>query len=570
MKYKPSLLCSLLLLLNLAGAAPRHGAAPAAGLPDGVFVARVYYDDIADIALLAAYDVFEYNNRQDRYVLAALDASEFHHLQQQGFRPEVDEQETTNFRRVAPRLPGQASGIPGYPCYRTVEETIDTAQAIVANYPDLATWSDAGDSWEKQAGLGGYDLLVLRLANSAVPGPKPKFFITASIHAREYAPAELATRFAEYLVANYGRDPDATWLLDWREIHLMLHANPDGRKQAETGLRWRKNTNQNYCGASSTARGADLNRNFSFQWGCCGGSSGNQCSETYRGLSAASEPETQAIQDYVRAIFPDQRPDPLNEPAPADATGIYLDLHSYSELVLWPWGFTSAAAPNDAALRTLGRKLAYFNGYTPQPSYALYPTDGTTDDFVYGELGVAAYAFELGTAFFQSCSTFENVIAPANLPALLYAAKAARTPYLTPAGPDALGLATAPFTVSVGSPLTLTATIDDTRYSHTAGSEPLQPIAAAEFYVDAPPWDTAHNPVAVPMAPADGSFDSAVEDVVAVLDTSSLASGRHTLFVRGRDADGNWGAFSAVFATADLPVPRATLYLPLISRFAYP
>ena len=135
---------------------------------------------------------------------------------------------------------------------------------------------DAGDSWEKvtAGGLPGYDMKVLKLTNSAVPGPKPKLFITAAIHAREYTTAELVTRFAEYLVNNYGTNADATWILDHHEIHIMLHTNPDGRKQAETGLSWRKNTNQNYCGVTSTSRGADLNRNFAFQWGCCGGSSG--------------------------------------------------------------------------------------------------------------------------------------------------------------------------------------------------------------------------------------------------------------------------------------------------------
>ena len=65
-------------------------------------------------------------------------------------------------------------------------------------------------------------------------------------------------------------------------------------------------------------------------------------------------------------------------------------------------------APNGPALQTLGRKFAYFNNYTPEQAIGLYPTDGTTDDFGYGDLGVASYTFELGTAFFQDCSTFEN------------------------------------------------------------------------------------------------------------------------------------------------------------------
>ena len=103
----------------------------------------------------------------------------------------------------------------------------------------------------------------------------------SAIHAREYTTAETNTRFAEYLVNNYGVDPDVTWLLDYNEIHLLLQFNPDGRKLAETGLLWRKNVDNAYC-ANTNSRGADLNRNYPFQWGGPGAST-FQCDETYRG-----------------------------------------------------------------------------------------------------------------------------------------------------------------------------------------------------------------------------------------------------------------------------------------------
>lgn len=516
-------------------------------LPEGPVVVRIYYDDPAQIALVQEYDLLEFNNKKEQYVLAAIDLKQLPELRSIGLRVEIDPVETAAFNIRQQPLPGQEAGIPGYPCYRTVEETFQTAQNIVAAHPTLATWVDVGDSWEKvtAGGLPGYDMNVLVLTNSAVPGPKPKLFITSAIHAREYTTAELATRFAEQLVNGYGVDPDITWILDHHEVHLMLQSNPDGRKQAEAGLSWRKNTNQNYCGATSTSRGADLNRNFQFQWGCCGGSSGNACSDTYRGPSPASEPEVQAVQNYLRAIFPDQRADPLPSPAPADATGVYIDIHSYSELVLWPWGFTSTVAPNGPALQTLGRKFAFFNTYEPGQAITLYATDGTTDDFVYGDLGVAAYTFELGTAFFQACSTFENTILPANLPSLLYGAKVARTPYLTPAGPDALNVAAAPATITVGDPVVLTAAINDTRFNNSTGAEPTQAIAAAEYYIDTPPWQA--GAVAYPMAAVDGNFNSTVEAVTATINTSGLTTGRHIIFVRGKDAANNWGAFSAVF-----------------------
>lgn len=544
------------LLIHRANLPAAAAGPSASALPAGTFVVRVYYETAEDIGRLASFDVFEYNNLEAKYVLAAVDRAGFRQLQSLGFRVEVDEEETANFALLSIPLGEQGGAvgietIPGYTCYRTVEETYQTAQALATTYPSLATWTDVGNSWEKSVGQAdGYDMMALKLTNSQIPGDKPKLFITASIHAREYTPAELATRFAEYLVSNYNVDADATWLLDYHEVHLILQTNPDGRKEAEAGRSWRKNTNENYCGVTSTSRGADLNRNFDFRWGCCGGSSGTPCDATYRGPAAGSEPETQAVQNYMRAVFPDQRGPNLTDPAPSDAMGVYLDLHSYSGLVLWPWGFQSALAPNNSALQTLGRKFAYFNSYTPQRSYQLYVTDGTTTDFAYGELGVAAYTFELGTRFFEYCTTFENTIVPANMPALIYAAKVARTPYLTPLGPDALNLALSSTSVEEGTPVTLNATINDTRYRSGTG-EPTQTIVAAEYYVDTPPW--VEGAVARAMAPVDGIFSSTAEAVAASVDTTGLGEGRHIIFVRGQDAAGNWGAFSAIFLNTTVP-----------------
>ncbi len=443
-------------------------------------------------------------------------------------------------------IPRAAGGIPGYPCYRTVEETYAAAEEIAADHPGLATWVDAGDSWEKTAGAGGYDLRVLRLTNAdGGDADRPKLLVTAAMHAREYATAELVLRFAERLVADYDTDPDATWILDHHEIHLMFHMNPDGRKQAETGLWWRKNTNRAYCDPDGYDRGADLNRNFPFRWGCCGGSDGAPCGTTYRGPAPASEPETQAVRAYLSRLFPDRRPEELDAPAPDDTAGLYIDIHSYSRLVLWPWGSNSDAAPNGTQLTTLGRKLAYWNGYTPEQSIGLYPTDGTAKDHAYGTLGVAAFLFEIGTRFFQPCADFEATILPDNLPALRYAARVVRAPYLLPAGPDAAALFLDVDSVPPGTPVTLFATLDDTRYNHANGAEPSQPIAEAEYAVDTPFW--ADGAVTAALSPSDGRFDTETEDGFGVLETSDLTLGRHFLYVRGRDTDGNWGPVSAVF-----------------------
>jgi len=531
---------------TVAGRAAEPAAATRSGAPaDRVLVVRIYYADRTQLAALSArLDVWAVHPAAG-YLDAGVTPAQYFSLLTNGYRVEIDPAATTALSRPHVLLPGQTSGIPGYPCYRTVEETFAAAQNIATTHPTLAHWIDVGDSWAKVAsgGLAGYDMLVLKLTNQNRPGPKPKLFVMSSMHAREYTPAELNLRYAEYLINNYGVDPDVTWLLDYNEIHLLLQANPDGRKHAEAGAWWRKNTNSSYCASDPNSYGADLNRNYPFQWGGSG-SSGSECDETYRGPSAASEPETQAVIDYVKSQYPDLRPDDLTTPAPITTSGVFLDLHSYSELVLWPWGFTNSAAPNGTALQTLGRKFAYFNNYTPDQSIGLYPTDGTSDDFAYGTLGVPAYTFELGTDFFQACATFENTIVPDNLPALVYAAKAAQRPYQSPAGPDVLNVTAAPTTAITGTLVTLNASATDTRYKAGSG-EPTQNIAAARYTIDAPSWVT--GVISYPLSAADGAFNSSIELLTAQLNTTSLTSGRHCVFIEAQDASGNWGVPTAAF-----------------------
>ena len=513
-------------------------------------VVRVYYpDDITRNRILISFESALLETRyEEGYHLIEATQADVDKLEAVGLTVKED----LFYRPPVRRLPG-------YSCYETVEETFAVAQGLTSSHPDLAEWTDIGDSWEKEAGLGGYDIMALKLTNSSEGADKPRVLLTCALHAREYTTAALCLDFAEYLVAGYDSNPDATWLLDHHEIHLVLQANPDGRKKAESGLLWRKNTNQAYCGVTSVFRGADLNRNFPFQWDCCGGSSGNACANDFRGASAASEPEVSALVDYARSLFPDQKgPDP-SDPVPSDASGIAIDVHSYGELWLWPWGHTLEPAPNADALQTLGRKLAYWNGYWPGQAVGLYPTDGASDDFFYGDLGIAAFTLELGTDFFESCSVYETEIMPNTLPSLIYAAKVARTPYQTPAGPDIVSVMSESSTILWGEPFALTVEADDSRYNGVNGAEATQNLIGGEYYIDVPPWDGG---VALAMSPADGAFDSSYEVMSASLATEALSLGRHIVFVRARDADGNWGAMGSVFVTLVAPpmVPSFSLW----------
>ncbi len=341
--------------------------------------------------------------------------------------------------------------------------------------PTLAALADIGDSWDKvtAGGPAGYDLFVLELTNSSVPGPKPVLLVSAAIHAREYTTAEAALRFAEWILGAYGTDADATWVLDHHEIHLVLHANPDGRKQAETGGSWRKNRQQrrrlrqHSSASTSTATSASTGA----AWG---GSSSAACDETYRGSAAASEPETQALAAYMATVFPDRRPDDLTTPAPDDTMGIYVDLHSYCQrnplgLGADPLGDlrrrTAAFAPNCAQILRLGRKWALSVGLR---SARRQPLPGGRLD--QGLLlrpcsAMPGYTWEMGTNFFESCSASRAPSSPTRWRCCKYAMRVPRTPYLTPAGPDASSASrrrTPP--VAPGDPAVVTATLDDTRY----------------------------------------------------------------------------------------------------------
>ena len=486
-------------------------------------------------------------------------------LRRAGIRAEIDDEATARLRQSELEL-RQGYGteaIQGYPCYRTVEETYATMDALAAARPNLARVIDIGPSWLRSGNAGaGYRMRTLRITNSATDAAlpdKPDMVVFGSIHAREYTPAELLTRFGEWLVEGYGQHSEATWLLDNFRFHLVLHANPDGRKKAEAGLSWRKNVNTSHGVCGANAYGIDLNRNFPYRWnGSAGGSSGNPCAGTYRGPELASEPETANLLRYVAGtpdgtgvyrggVLPDRRGDVASSAAPSDYRGLFIDLHSYSRMVLWPWSYSSTPTRNAAALRTLGRRLAWFNGYSPRQWTGLYVADGTTTDTMYGLLGAPSYTIELGHAFFESCSRFEATTLPHNLTALAYAARSLQAPYLSPSGPVTSAIGVAPARVSRGTPVNVSATVDDSGFNHGNGSEPVQRIASSRAYLNEQPWTP--GAMAIAMNASDGAFDESAENVIATINTAGLASGRHAIVVRGTDASGRPGTPSAAHFT---------------------
>jgi hypothetical protein len=251
----------------------------------------------------------------------------------------------------------------------------------------------------------------------------------------------------------------------------------------------------------------------------------------------------------------------MEDPAPDDTTGLFITLHSFGDLILWPWGHLAVDAPNKAGLQAIGDKLATFNGYDSCQAAAwgcLYPAAGASDDWAYGELGIPAFTFEVGSygdGFMPPYNTIDGEQWPENRPALLYAAKIARTPYQTVHGPDVRR----PLIAGPGPRRLVSAIIDSTANGN-------RPIAAAAYTLDVPPWQDDATPV--PLTPADDAFDSPVETVLAELDTATLPPGRHTLFLRGQDDAGHWGAVSAVFFTVPAQPATEWLFLPTVLSVA--
>jgi hypothetical protein len=266
----------------------------------------------------------------------------------------------------------------------------------------------------------------------------------------------------------------------------------------------------------------------------------------------------------LRRLIPDQRGPRDTDAAPLTATGIVQSMHAFANINLLPWGWSSLPAPNSTDLENIGAHMSAVeaggNDYEHCASGApdcLYRTDGNSGDWVYGELGAAAFTTELeGETFFPPYSDLEKLWND-NRGMLTYMAKIARAPYLLTRGPDANRVAVEPRVVNTGAKPRISATIN----YEWSGNIYRQAVGAAEYYIDTPPWagGTAH-----PMLPLDGRLDGGTEAVAGELDTTQLSPGRHIIFVRGRGTnvyEGNesWGPVSAAFIevvpSGGTPVP---------------
>ncbi|NYT96803.1 M14 family metallopeptidase [Salinispora sp. H7-4] len=270
--------------------------------------------------------------------------------------------------------------------YHNYAELTAVVNQVVAEHPSIARKISIGTSHE------GRDLMAVKISdNVGTDEDEPEILFNSQQHAREHLTVEMAIYLLNLFTDNYGSNSRVTNVVNSRELWIIPTVNPDGSEyDIATGSyrSWRKNRQPN---SGSSWVGTDLNRNWDYLWGCCGGSSGSTSSSTYRGPSPFSAPETDAVRDFV-----DSRVVGGVQQIKAN-----IDFHTYSELVLWPFGYTySNTAPGMTAdqyntFATIGGEMAATNGYTPQQSSDLYITDGSSIDWMWGAHGIWAYTFEL-------------------------------------------------------------------------------------------------------------------------------------------------------------------------------
>ncbi len=311
--------------------------------------------------------------------------------------------------------------------YHNYSEMVAEIQAEAASHPNLFKTIDIGKSFEGRTIWAGKVA-----ADVNVDKNQPEVLLTHHQHAREHLTVEQALYTMHLLVDNYGTDSRITNLVDSRTVWIVFDVNPDGGEYDIANgqyLSWRKNRQPN---AGSPYVGTDLNRNWGYRFACCGGSSGNPSSETYHGPAGFSAPETAVVRDFIASRVSNGK----------QRITSAIDFHTYSELVMWPYGYTYAAVPPDMTqddhdvMVTMGRAMAATNGYTPEQASQLYITDGSIDDWEYAAHKIINFTFEMyptsqaGGGFYPPGSVIPRETAR-NKEAILYLIQNADCPYRT-------------------------------------------------------------------------------------------------------------------------------------------
>lgn len=257
------------------------------------------------------------------------------------------------------------------PRYYSPEKVEAELKSLALRFPHLTQLEKVGESIE------GRSIWAMKVSDNAQVQEyhEPAILFNSMHHAREVMTPEMTMSMLNYLLESYDTNPQVTHWVNANEIWVLPMLNVDGNERVwNRDSFWRKNLRGGY--------GVDINRNYPLTWDKCGGSSSSKWSQTYRGESAGSEPETKAMMDLVARTKP----------------VFNISYHSYSQLVLYPLGCKKERTKNFALVEGIGVELAKKLDYEPgTPWEVLYEVDGGDVDWMYLAHQVIPYVLEVNS-----------------------------------------------------------------------------------------------------------------------------------------------------------------------------
>ncbi|KAJ3595890.1 hypothetical protein NHX12_002302 [Muraenolepis orangiensis] len=263
-----------------------------------------------------------------------------------------------------------------YSRYHSIEEIYRFQDMLVSENPSLVSKTVIGQSYERRP------INVLKFSTGGTK--RPAIWIDTGIHSREWVTQASGCWFAKNIVSRFGQDKVLTDILNKMDIFLLIVTNPDGFAYTHSRNRmWRKTRKPN---PGSNCVGVDPNRNWDAGFGGPGASS-SPCSETYRGPRAHSESEVKAIVDFVKSH--------------GDIKA-FVSIHAYSQMLLYPYGYTRTPTKDQAELHNLAKKAItdLASLYGTRYRYGsiintIYQASGGTIDWTYNQGIKYSYTFEL-------------------------------------------------------------------------------------------------------------------------------------------------------------------------------
>jgi hypothetical protein len=327
-----------------------------------VMQARIHLTDKAQMREVFRLNLDVAYVKYGQYIDIVTDKEEVNRLRSWGYDVEVVHDDLVAFYQS--RL-DKTKDMGGYHTYNEVGIALDSMHML---YPSITS-----DTINIGSSLEGRSIWAFKISdNPEVDEDEPEVFYTGLIHACEPMGMEVLLYFMWYLLDNYETDSLCTYLINNRELWFVPVINVDGyeynrQTNPSGGGMWRKNRRD--CGGGNY--GVDLNRNWGYMWGYDDAGSSPYCSNGwYRGESAFSEPETQALRDFINSRN----------------FVMCLDNHANGMLLLYPWGYDYLYTPHNNLFVAIAESMSTLNGHmTGTPWELLYPVNGGSNDWEYGD-----------------------------------------------------------------------------------------------------------------------------------------------------------------------------------------